>query len=140
MDFDFEQYPVKIEYYDWYIVPPKYKRKIIIHPLNCEIITKKHITGTEMVNIQSFEPLEENMMKVLEILRFDNLQKYSTMPDEDKTEIGYRDGWRLYYKVTFKNKPSFSGVLSDMFEENPLEQALLFLKENCSFVEILSEL
>lgn len=110
MKFDFEKYPIKIEYYDWYIVPPKYKRKITIHPLDCEIITKKHITGTEMVNIQYFELFEENIKRMLEILSFDNLQKYSTMLDEDKTEMGYRDGWCLYYKVTFKNKQSFSGV------------------------------
>ena len=133
MEFDFEKYPIKIEYYDWYIVPPKYKRKITIHPLDCEIITKKHITGTEMVNIQYFELFEENIKRVLEILSFDNLQKYSTMPDEDKTEIGYRE-MSIYYKVTFKNKQSFSGALSDIFEESPLEQALMFLHENCPFI------
>ena len=67
-EFDFEKYPIKIEYYDWYIVPPKYKRKIIINPLDCEIIIKRHITGTDMVNIQHFELLEETLMQVLEIL------------------------------------------------------------------------
>ena len=134
MEFDFEKCPIKIEYYDWYIVPPKYKRKITIHPLDCEIITKKHITGTEMVNIQYFELFEENIKRVLEILSFDNLQKYSKMSDENKTEMGYRDGWQLYYNVIFKNKQSFSGALSDMFEESPLEQALMFLHENCPFI------
>lgn len=129
-EFDFEKYPIKIEYYDWYIVQPKYKRKIIINPLDCEIIIKRHITGTDMVNMQYFEPFKENMIKLLEILSRDNLQKYSEMRDEDKTEIGYRDGWRLHYKVIFKDKQTFSGILSDIFEESPLEQALTFLKTN----------
>ena len=137
MEFDFEKYPIKIEYYDWYIVSPKYKRKIIIEPLHCELIVKKYTTETEMMNIQYLELFEENITRVLEILSFDNLQKYSTMPDEDKTEMGYRDGWWLYYKVTKKNQQSFSGTLSDMFEESPLEQALMFLNEKCPFIEIL---
>lgn len=137
MKIDCFKHPLKIEYFDWHIIPPEIKHKIIIDTTECLLTARNHITSTHMVNIQEFEIEEDDMETIVEILCLNNLRSYLDMPDDNKTEKGYRDGWRTHFRVIYKDIPSFSGTMGEYFAENPLEQVLHYLREHYPYIEQL---
>jgi hypothetical protein len=139
MNFDAKIHPLKIEFYDWYLVHiPEIKHTVIIDTLECELTTKKHITGTHMVNIQSWSLEEQDIERIIGILNINNVTKYTKMSDSQKTNNGYRDGWRLYYRLIFKDRPSITGMLGDLYIESPYEQVLIFLSKTYPSIHLFS--
>jgi hypothetical protein len=140
MKFDFDIYPVRIEYSDWHIFAPEFKNKIIVDFEKGEIIAKKHMTGTHKVNIRYFEIAEDDVQTMLELVSIQKLNEYEQLPDSHKTDLGYRDGWHTNYEVVIKNAKIMIGTLSNYYKECPLENLLKFLKEHYPYIDILSGL
>ena len=139
MNFDAKIHPLKIEFYDWHLlIIPEIKHTVIIDTLECELTTKKHITGTHMVNIQSWSLEEQDIERIIDILNIISVTEYEEMSDSQKTNNGYRDGWRLYYRLIFKDRPSITGELGDFYLESPYEQALDYLSKNYPSIHLFS--
>ena len=106
----------------------------------CELTAKKHVTSTHKVNVQTFEIEEADINAISSILNYDNLNSYNGLADKDKTELGYRDGWRTEYKVYYCNGQCLSGKLSIIFEESPLEQTIRLLREKYPYIEVVQHI
>ena len=129
--------PIRIEFYDWHLFTVPEKNKVIIDTEKCELIAKKHITRTNLVNIRVYEICEDNIRKIMNMISVDDVAAYLQIPDQNKTVVGYRDGWYTNYKIEYKNGQMFTGKLKDIYAENPIEQALKFLREQYPYIEIL---
>lgn len=140
MEFDVSKYPVRIEYCDWYVLPPKYKNKLIINFESEEIIARKHITSTHKVNIQYFEISADDIQILLETISIQNLNRYEQLSDSQKTDMGYRDGWHTDFKIVIKNNEIKTGILSTYYKENPLENVLEYLRNHYPYIEMLYKL
>ena len=83
---------------------------------------------------------EADINAISSILNYDNLNSYNGLADKDKTELGYRDGWRTEYKVYYCNGQCLSGKLSIIFEESPLEQTIRLLREKYPYIEVVQHI
>ena len=118
----------------------KYKSKLIIDRDECEITARSHITGTDLVNTQCFELMEENMQLLFDFVSSEKVNEYEAIPDNEKTSTGSRDGWYTNYKLIFQDGSVIIGKLDTIYLESPFEKVLFFLRENLPYIEMLDNL
>ncbi|MBR5370887.1 MAG: hypothetical protein IK130_01595 [Oscillospiraceae bacterium] len=130
MHFDRALHPELLVFYrESFNLSCGYSQKIIVDVSGCKILHKHFIEKSRMMHILECTISKTHIEQLIRLVNRKTLTAYAAIPDEQKTETGYRDGWSLHYKVLFRDPPSFSGILNLFYQENPLEQALDFLRQ-----------
>lgn len=131
--YDYEKYIWQIQFRPWYIVPEDYTYNTTIDYINRLLTIRKTIRNTHMVNEQIYEIDDEDYKELLTFSEIEKMQKFENVPEEElrKRDRGYRDGWRLKYSYfTHGVPPRTDGSLGQLYEGNPLEDIVEWIRKN----------
>ena len=100
---------------------------------SCEIAIRK-VKRQDYVNTRIYDIEEDSLQELLKFFTIDSIDKFNSIPEDELVDkwTGYRDeGYRIDYYIFCKNNdPSrIEGSLSWVFEDNPMERLLVWLRE-----------
>jgi len=130
-------FPSYIKFNDSHLSIQKTKYQMSIDFNKFYIETKSYITRTHRDNVKHYELNAELAAKLQMILDYNAVTDFFAVPENERYETGYRDGWKVEYKLCYNETYIIQGELGLIFKESPLEKVLNLLKKECPLISEL---
>ena len=144
MNIDFEKHPYLVQFRPrpMFGIIDEGVSSLTIDLINAEIVVRRIRKKTQKANERIYDINEELMASLLEFFTIEAIDEFDSLSEEELERIwdgSYRDeGYRIDYYILCENHvpARIVGSLGDIYDSNPLEKALKWVR-NTALPDVL---